>query len=100
MKITVFAVAISFTLAIMTAPSYADKRCGGDLISTGKLMYETEEKCGEPLSKERVGEVRYLVEKGKVERVIYITELVYKESGGYYVLTFEGSRLIKSEFLR
>ena len=100
MRVKLFTLSILGLFIIVASPSFADKRCGGDLISPGKLMYVTVEKCGEPLSKERVGEVRYIEKKNEIERVIYLMELVYKESGGYYVLTFEGSRLIKSEFIR
>lgn len=100
MKKILFFLTILSLLSLYPLSCYADKRCGGDLISPGKLMYVTIEKCGEPLSRERVGEVRYLEKKDNLERVIYLTELLYKESGGYYVLTFEGSRLIKSEFIK
>jgi len=100
MKTTIFTLTFLTILSLNTPLSFADKRCSGDLISPGKLMYVTEEKCGEPLSKERVGEVRYIEKKGKIEKLIYLTELIYKEGGGYHVLTFEGSRLIKSEFIR
>ena len=100
MKKMIYICVISLALTFSAGPVFAEKRCDGEIISKGKLMYITEKKCGPPLSKERVGEVRYDGEDNNVERIIYLTELVYSYGGGHYVLTFEGSRLIKSEFIK
>ena len=34
-------------------------RCGGDLVAPGYLKYEVRQRCGEPLSRELVGEVEF-----------------------------------------
>lgn len=100
MKVKLSISAAILMVCFFLSSASAAKRCGSDIMDVGRLMHIAEEKCGKPDSKERVGEVRYIETSGKVERVIYLTELIYKESGGYYVLTFEGSRLVKSEFIR
>lgn len=78
-------------------------RCGSDLIDLGETMYEVRRSCGEPHSIRDVGEKRqYRVHNKKrlgVEYVVYITEWIYERNDGIYVLTFEGSRLERKEFL-
>lgn len=77
-------------------------RCGSDLIDLGETMYEVRRSCGEPYSIRDVGEKRqYRLHNKKrlgVEYVLYITEWVYEHNDGIYVLTFEGSRLVRKEF--
>jgi len=78
-------------------------RCGNDLISLGETMYEVRDACGEPASTQVVGEkTRYRILKKKhykVESSIYVTEWVYQERDGIYILTFEGSKLVRKEFI-
>ncbi len=89
-----------FTLLLLpclAAPALAaDLRCQGDLMTPGTIMTKVRAKCGEPKWEDRVGEVT-VVREGQ-ERLLYITEMTYEISGGYYVLTFEGGVLKKTEY--
>lgn len=89
-----------FTLALLpclTASALAaDMRCQGDLMTPGTIMTKVRSKCGEPKWEDRVGEITVLRE-GR-ERTLYITEMTYESGGGYYVLTFEGGELKKTEY--
>jgi len=86
-------------------------RCGGDLVSPGYLKYEVFQSCGEPLSRELVGEVEFR-DSGSINdrrnsrfrdrdsRVfLYIEEWLYK-TDGLYVLRFEGNTLVNVESVR
>jgi hypothetical protein len=81
----------------------ASFRCGSDLISLGATMHEVRSSCGEPHSSDIVGERSiYKFQKNrkyKVESNYYITEWIYEGNNGIYALTFEGSRLVKKEFI-
>ncbi len=86
-------------------------RCGSDLVSPGYLKYEVLQICGEPLFKEIVGEVEYfdpdLIYDSYYRRpnspgskiIFYIEEWIY-DKGGYHILRFEGSKLVKVESIR
>ena len=86
-------------------------RCGGDLVAPGYLKYEVRQRCGEPLSKELVGEVEFsdsvnaydrrdTRNAGRDRRVfLYIEEWLYK-TDGLYVLRFEGNTLVSVESVR
>jgi hypothetical protein len=101
-------------LLLCASPSAASGlslRCGTDLVSPGYLKYEVLETCGEPLSREIVGEVE-IYDPGRIyERqqrrytgsgtkiILYIEEWIY-DKGGLHVLRFEGNRLVKVESIR
>ena len=71
-------------------------RCNSQLVSVGDRKFEVEKKCGEPFSREFVGERTYL--QGGKERTDYIEEWVYDLRYGFYdILTFEGGRLVRIE---
>ena len=86
-------------------------RCVGDLVTPGYLKYEVLKTCGEPLSREIVGEVeifdsdriydrRYGRYKGSGSKVIlYLEEWIY-DRGGLHLLRFEGNRLVNFESIR
>ena len=109
-----FAYAILFILAV-GAPAAGESglgiRCGSDLVSPGYLKYEVLQTCGEPLSREIVGEVelsdsdriydrRWHRSVGGGSRVfLYLEEWLYDKSG-LYVLRFEGNRLVMVESVR
>ncbi len=79
-------------------------RCANKIISTGDTMYYIRQVCGDPTSEQRVGErTTYSVQLGgdlKVKDEIYISEWVYQKDNGFYLLTFEGSRLVNKEYTR
>jgi len=78
-------------------------RCGNELISLDDTMYSIRDSCGEPYSTQIIGEKtqhRILTKKKlKIESSLYITEWVYEHGDGIYILTFEGSRLTRKEFV-
>lgn len=74
----------------------ADLRCQGDLMTPGTIIPKVLKKCGEPLWEDRVGEISVIRDGG--ERTLYITQMTYEMSGGYYVLTFEGGVLKDTEY--
>ena len=97
--------------AVLSAVSGQGIRCGSDLVSPGYLKYEVLQTCGEPVSREMVGEVeifdsdrlydrrysRYQSQGSKV--ILYIEEWIY-DKGGLYVLRFEGNRLVNVDSVR
>ena len=86
-------------LTFLTGPSWAtDMRCQGDLMAPGTIVAKVRKKCGDPLWEERVGEIT--VRRGGQEILLYVTEMTYEVSGGYYVLTFEGGELRKTEYFQ
>jgi hypothetical protein len=86
-------------------------RCGSDLVTPGYLKYEVIQSCGEPLSREMVGEIDYgdsgsLYDrhhsrfKDRDRRVyLYVEEWLYK-TDGLFVLRFEGNTLVNVESVR
>lgn len=76
-----------------------DLRCQGDLMTPGTIITKVRQKCGEPLWEDRIGEIKRTSRDGG-ERLLYITQLTYEASGGYYVLTFEGGELKDTEFFQ
>lgn len=95
--------ALLFALAITALfPSLLgaiDLRCQGDLMTSGTIMAKVVAKCGPPLTERDVGEVSYLNERRRELRKFTVTELTYAVPGGFYVLTFEGGILKKSEYV-
>jgi hypothetical protein len=100
---TVAALLLAFTLQDAWA---ADTmlRCGNELIERGDTMFKVRQACGPPRSEQRVGErTSYTIlpnELLKIKDSIYIEEWVYEKDAGLYILTFEGSRLVKKEYSR
>ena len=106
--ITLFLLAYS---TVSIAASGQALRCGSDLVAPGYLKYEVLQNCGEPLSREIVGEVeifdsdriydrrysRYHSQGSKV--ILYIEEWIYDKSG-LHLLRFEGTRLVNVESIR
>jgi hypothetical protein len=87
-------------LFFLTTPvQAADLRCQGDLMTPGTIITKVRQKCGVPLWEDRIGEVKSTTRSGG-ERLLYITQLTYEASGGYYVLTFEGGELKQTEFFQ
>jgi len=84
-------------LCLGTSAAAADLRCQGDLMTPGTIIAKVRKKCGEPQWEDRVGEITVRSRDGQ-ERLLYITEMTYELSGGYYVLTFEGGELVKTEY--
>ena len=95
-------------LLIMTLAAnflYADDtsfRCGNDLILNGYTMYQIRESCGAPDSEQVIGHKELKEQRGisKTDTTVYIIEWIYKRDFGIYILTFEGSKLVKKEFRR
>jgi hypothetical protein len=86
-------------------------RCGNDLISIGYTMYQIRNSCGAPDSEQVIGQralttsyKEYRDRRGRdlneTETTVNITEWTYNRDSGIYILTFEGSKLIKKEFKR
>ena len=66
-------------------------RCGTDLIDEGDLKFKVLQACGEPISREHIGD--------RI-RVMNIEEWIYKISNDYQSLEFEGNRLVKTTLIR
>lgn len=91
---------LSVALLCLASQALAvDLRCQGDLMTAGTIITKVRNKCGEPAWEDRVGEVKSTTRSGG-ERLLYITQLTYEVSGGYYVLTFEGGELTKTEYYK
>jgi len=74
-------------------------RCNSQLVSVGDRKFTVAHKCGEPISRELVGE-RTCMERGQ-ERTDYIEEWIFDLRYGFFdILTFEGGKLIKIEAVR
>ena len=105
-KAIAYLIAIAVTLASTPAASMANTsfRCGSDLVQNGDTMHEIRSACGSPLSETAIGErKKYRIHKKqrlKLESIVYLTEWIYEKSDGIYILTFEGSRLVRKEFKR
>ena len=74
-------------------------RCNSQLVSVGDRKFTVANKCGEPISRELIGERTY-TERGQ-ERTDYIEEWIFDLRYGFFdILTFEGGKLIKIEAVR
>lgn len=90
---------IILSLLVPLNSAFAGMRCGTNLVSEGDSKLEVLEKCGEPLSKEIVGYIKY--RRQWYGKTVKLEEWIYDIPGGYYyLLTFEGSRLVKVEQIR
>ena len=97
--------------AMLFAASGRGIRCGSDLVSPGYLKYEVLQTCGEPVSREIVGEVeifdgdRFYDRRIRGHRsqgsklILYIEEWIY-DRDSLFVLRFEGNRLVNVESVR
>lgn len=86
MKFFLFFLSITFCLQ-------ASDYCGTSIIDIGKSMHRIRSVCGEPLSKEVIGEIKSI--NGNEEEKVYITEWVYDRQDKLLILTFHGSTLFK-----
>ncbi len=110
-KFIIMALVLLIHSTVSSADSGQALRCGSDLVAPGYLKYEVLQICGEPLSREIVGEVeivdsdriydrrysRYHSRGSKV--ILYIEEWIYEKSG-LHLLRFEGNRLVNVESIR
>ncbi|HCA24949.1 MAG TPA: hypothetical protein DEP32_12370 [Pseudomonas sp.] len=85
------ALAIAGTLMLVSLPAHA-LRCGTDIVDEDDLMFEVEQACGPPLSRQVIGYVDSLVYGDRI-RVMNIEEWIYKINRNHYSLEFEGNRL-------
>ncbi len=82
---------ISVVILFLSLNVFSDEICGSKIIKIGESMHRIKLLCGEPLSKEVVGEIKLNTSSG--EEKLYITEWVYDKQGKLLVLTFHGSVL-------
>lgn len=79
-------------------------RCGNDLIEIGYTTYQVRDSCGAPDTEQVIGEAGapriHRGEGDENEGAMYISQWTYKQDSGIYILTFEGSRLIRKEYQR
>ncbi|MGB3595887.1 DUF2845 domain-containing protein [Pseudomonas neustonica] len=74
-------------------------RCGTNLVREGDLKFKVLQSCGEPISRETIGYIdRQQI--GNRVRVMNIEEWIYKVSGNYQSLEFEGNELVKITLIR
>lgn len=110
-KLLVMVIVLLGFSAMANAASGRGIRCGSDLVSPGYLKFEVLKTCGEPISREIVGEVeifdgdryydrrvRGYQSKGS-KLILYIEEWIY-ERETLFVLRFEGNRLVNVESVR
>jgi len=86
-------------LALGAEAGATDMRCQGDLMAPGTFIFKVRQKCGQPIWEERVGEIK-VSSRDDQEHYVFVTLLVYEVGTGTYVLTFEGGRLTRTEFLK
>jgi hypothetical protein len=67
--------------------------CGSKLIAVGESMHRIKLICGEPISKEIIGEIQSI--EGNIKEKLYIAEWVYDRGDKLLILTFHGSTLAK-----
>lgn len=96
---------ICMLIALTAGLLYAEDtsfRCGNDLIELGYTTYQVQDSCGEPDSKDVIGEAGapriHKANPDDSQGALYITQWTYKKDSGIYILTFEGSRLIRKEY--
>jgi len=112
-RLSTLALALLLLLAAanVAARSGRGLRCGSDLVTPGYLKYEVLKSCGEPLSREVVGEVE-IIDPGRIydgnylrghdfsrKVILFIEEWLY-DRNGLNVLRFEGNRLVQVESVR
>ena len=93
------AIPLSLTLlaGLLLASQAHAMRCGSKLVNEGDLAFEVLERCGEPKSRDIVG---YTLSYDQ-RREFKIEEWIYgPNSGVYYILNFEGTRLHRIETRR
>lgn len=101
--LAVLALVIVLTWCV-TGSADTSFRCGNKIIDLGDIMQFVRQECGDPMSEERVGErTTYTIlpaDHLKVKDETYVVEWIYKRDSGFYILTFEGSRLMKKEYAK
>ena len=88
-----------FLLLCFAGISFAGSsiRCGNYLISVGDLKIKVLDRCGEPISKEKI-ELNSSRHRRVDDNYRYLELWTYEFHYGYYdVLTFKGGKLIKIE---
>ncbi len=75
--------------------AYETFRCNNRVIQTGDLKSKVLECCGEPDSKEDVGEKTYWEANQKIK--VPVSEWIYVKYQYDIVITFEASRVVKIE---
>ena len=110
-QIALMALLILVLPAALTAASGRGIRCGSDLVSPGYLKFEVLQTCGEPVSREIVGEVeifdgdRFYDRSSRSRQsrgsklILYIEEWIYQRET-LFLLRFEGNRLVNVESVR
>jgi hypothetical protein len=110
-QIALLALLILVLASTLTAASGRGIRCGSDLVSPGYLKFEVLQTCGEPVSREIVGEVeifdgdRFYDRSSRSRQsrgsklILYIEEWIYQRET-LFLLRFEGNRLVNVESVR
>jgi len=71
-------------------------RCGTDLIDIGNSKSRVAYLCGQPFSKEIIGQTKVADNKSGIE--FFVERWTYDTSVGYFtILTFKGDRLVRLE---
>jgi hypothetical protein len=90
---------MALALGLVSLAWAEDLRCQGDLMTPGTIISKVVAKCGPPLREQQVGEVSYFNEQRRELRKFTVTELTYAVPGGFYVLSFEGGILKKTQYV-
>ena len=90
-----------FLLMLMTLISASSiaLRCGNYLIDEGDNKYEVIKRCGQPIFKDRVGQIDHEVNGYRI-KIMNLEEWIYDISGRDYQFDFEGSKVVNIEPLK
>ncbi|MFH1982372.1 MAG: DUF2845 domain-containing protein [Pseudomonadota bacterium] len=100
-RVVVLGALLSIIAAVGVAGAATILRCNNQLVQVGAEKFEVSQKCGEPLSKEVVGEISVKSANGKEKSTVSVEKWVYDLQPSFYdVLTFQGGRLKAMEWLR
>ena len=93
----VFILVVWLLLSPPTAQSKdTSMRCGTDLIDIGNSKSRVAYLCGQPFSKEIIGQTKVADNKSGIE--FFVERWTYDTSVGYFtILTFKGDRLVRLE---
>jgi hypothetical protein len=98
-KIIFIAAVMATFIIVRPAESVSTYRCRHRLVSVGDRMFEVEEKCGKPKSKDVISEVK--VKTRHLRKTELVEEWLYDIRYGWWdVLTFRGSRLVRIESIK
>ena len=96
---TVLMLGLTATTAVTQAATDT-LRCGSQLISVGDRMFEVQQKCGQPVSQDIVGDKETVNHFRQVDQV-QVQEWIYGPNNGMYqYLRFEGGRLVRIDSKR